>query len=302
MKIQCDNINERSKSNFMKNLATKFWLISMLVSGFFLFFQTVQAEELTMFNGEIRLLDGDFVYQINNQTYNLSANADLLNELAIDFAGTAADLAKLPVLEIQKFLGKILKTTDKKLFYVFVHNGEVLEIANPDWQMSLWQIDQVNARQPRAVGGHDLSVEQEIQEAARAVAGVVDLPVPSELTLLADLINQERALYNLPALTVDEKLSAVAQDKADEMNRLDYFSHVSPSGLTPGKRLDKFKYSWLKMGENLAKTHEKNASAAQVFNLWKNSATHYANMLSKDYKILGLAQQGQFWAQELVSN
>gem|GEM_PF-4319973 len=302
MKVQCDNINERSKSNFMKNLATKFWFISLLLSGIFLFFQIVKAEELTMFNGEIRLLDGDFFYQLNNQTYNLSANANLLNELAIDFSGTAADLAKLPALEIRKFLGKILKTTDKKLFYVFAHNGEVVEIANPDWQMSLWQIDQVNARQPRAVGGHDLSVEQEIQEAAQNVTVVADVPAPTELSLLADLINQERALYNLPALIVDEKLSVVAQDKADEMNRLDYFSHVSPSGMTPGKRLDKFKYSWLKMGENLAKTHEKNATAVQVFNLWKNSATHYANMLSKDYKILGLAQQGQFWAQELVGN
>lgn len=286
----------------MKNFTLKLLMIGLLISGIFVFSQTVQAEELTMFNGEIRFLDGDFIYQLNNQKYNLSAQPAWLTDLAVDFVGTAADFSKLTVAEIQPFLGKIIKINDDKLFYVFAHNSQVMEIAYPDWQMSLWQIDQINAAVPRSVGGQDLSVEQEIQVAAQIVPLQVAAPAETDLTRLADLINQERAQYNLPALTVDEKLAAVAQDKVDEMKRLDYFHHVSPSGLTPGKRLDNFKYSWSKMGENLAKTHSSEATAEQVFQLWKNSATHYANMISKDYQIIGLAKNGQFWAQELVKN
>jgi hypothetical protein len=284
----------------MKNFTLKLFLMGLLLSGVFMFSQTVQAQDLSMFNGEIRLLDGDFVYQLNNQTYNLSANDNLLKDLAVVQPASKLNFAKLTATEIQPFLGKIIKTTDDKLFYVFAHNGEVMEIAYPDWQMSLWQIDQINAAIPRGLGGFDQSVETEILEAAQIVPAQIVLPELSALQQLADLINQERAQYQLPALTVDDQLSTVAQDKVDEMKRLDYFHHVSPTGTTPGKRLDSFKYSWSKMGENLAKTHSLDATAQQVFQLWKNSATHYANMISKDYQMLGLAKNGQFWAQELV--
>lgn len=287
----------------MKNLTLRLLLLGLLTSGIFACFQIVWAEELTMFNGEIRLFDGDFVYKLNDQTYNLSAQPALLTDLAVNFDGAVADFAKLSKEEIKNFLGKLVHTQDKKLLYVFVHNGTTMEIVYPDWQMSLWQIDQINATLPRAVGGQDWSVEQEIQEAAtHTVSSQFTVSAETELIRLADLINQERAQYNLPPLRWDEKLSAVAQDKVDEMNRLNYFNHVSPSGLTPGKRLDNFKYTWTKMGENLAKTYNDDATATQVFQLWKNSATHYANIISKDYKIMGLAKSGHFWAQELVSN
>jgi uncharacterized protein YkwD len=74
--------------------------------------------------------------------------------------------------------------------------------------------------------------------------------------LMIYLTNQERASRGLPLLQADNGLSAVARGHAQEMARLDYFSHDSP---TPTRRTpsDRFRLAYSYdapcLGENLAR-------------------------------------------------
>lgn len=278
----------------MKNFTSKFFVASLIFTGVFGFFSFVRAADLDLANGEIQFVDENFYYQTSDVLYNLSAQPTLLTDLAV-FVSTV-DLEK----NLNQYLGKIIKDEQGQLAYVFPHNGVVKTITYPDWQLSLWEISNINASIPRDIGGVDQSVELEIQEAANILPAQIVLPEITVIQQLTDLVNQERTQYQLPALLWDEKLASVAQAKSDEMNQLKYFAHVSPDGLTPGQRLSQSGYNWLKMGENLAHTVDADIQAVQVFQLWKNSATHYANILSKDFQFVGIARQGNFWAQEFA--
>lgn len=65
-----------------------------------------------------------------------------------------------------------------------------------------------------------------------------------------------------------------------------YFSHESPSGLTPWFWLDKVGYDYEYAGENLAVNF---TNSEDVSNAWMNSPLHRANILSENYKEIGMA-------------
>ncbi len=102
--------------------------------------------------------------------------------------------------------------------------------------------------------------------------------------VLSSLINEERNKYNLAPLTVNDKLNAAAQAKADDMAANSYFAHVSPTGKTPWYWLGQANYSYSYAGENLAInfTDAKDITAA-----WMNSPTHRANILKANYTQVG---------------
>src|SRR3989344_9423546 len=52
-------------------------------------------------------------------------------------------------------------------------------------------------------------------------------------SVLVDLANQDRQIYNLNPLVPNAVLAAAAEDKAQDMANYSYFSHNSPGGVTP---------------------------------------------------------------------
>ncbi len=101
------------------------------------------------------------------------------------------------------------------------------------------------------------------------------------------LTNQDRKEAGLTELTVNKKLSDAAYAKAQDMIKNNYFAHVSPSGKTPWSWMEAQKYNYIYAGENLAinfKTPQDTETA------WMNSPSHRKNILSENYKEIGVAE------------
>ena len=105
-------------------------------------------------------------------------------------------------------------------------------------------------------------------------------------TALVNMLNQTRWNSGLPALTENSKLDKAAQMKAEDMVQKQYFSHISPHGLTPWYWFLQSGYNYKYAGENLAIGFY---DSSEAFNAWLNSPSHRENMLNKNYKEVGTA-------------
>jgi hypothetical protein len=103
---------------------------------------------------------------------------------------------------------------------------------------------------------------------------------------LADKTNEVRTDNKLKALTIDQRLNKAAQDKADDMIKNNYWSHESPSGVTPWHWIEQNGYSYDVAGENLAKNY---SDASEVMNAWMQSETHKQNIMNQKFTAMGFA-------------
>ncbi len=103
---------------------------------------------------------------------------------------------------------------------------------------------------------------------------------------IVDLVNQARKKAGIEELKINEKLSLSAMEKAQHMKKNDYFEHVSPQGLNPWYFAEKQDYHYKSFGENLAEGY---FSAESVHEGWMNSPGHRENVLSVNFKEIGVA-------------
>ena len=102
---------------------------------------------------------------------------------------------------------------------------------------------------------------------------------------LIELTNQERINYNLPALSINLKLTQAAQNKADEILKYNTFSHVLPNGEKFSAPIKEADYKYTVAGENLAMGF---ASPKAIVNAWMNSQGHRDNILNPKFKDIGI--------------
>lgn len=117
-----------------------------------------------------------------------------------------------------------------------------------------------------------------------------------------DLINAERASLGLSGLIYDEALENVAYYHSIDMAGKDYLDHVSPEGLGLSERLDNAGIAYTAAGENLASGF---TSAQSVVTAWKNSPSHYENIINSLFTKVGLGyyaggQNGTYWTLVLI--
>ena len=116
---------------------------------------------------------------------------------------------------------------------------------------------------------------------------------------VVSLVSSERVAQGIAALQCDSKLSEIAQQKAEDMAKNQYFSHTSP---TYGSAFDMLKaagYSYKTAGENIAMGQK---SAASVMDGWMHSSGHRANILHTSYEKIGVgyavsADGTPYWVQ-----
>lgn len=102
------------------------------------------------------------------------------------------------------------------------------------------------------------------------------------------LVNAERSIRNLPELSVDPVLQAVAKQRAEDMSTNVYFGHKSPKGLHFDDLIAAHGFSAGYACENLALEFSKNE--AIYVDLWLLSKTgHRQCMLNKDVRRAGYA-------------
>lgn len=127
------------------------------------------------------------------------------------------------------------------------------------------------------------------------VNDIVEVPVPyqSFQEQVVYLVNEEREGFGIAPLMIDLKLSEVVNLKAVDMRDNNYFSHYSPQYGTLFETLENFGVSYRYSAENIAAGY---MTPQEVFEGWKNSPGHYANMLDPNYKYtrVGYAQGLEF--------
>lgn len=104
--------------------------------------------------------------------------------------------------------------------------------------------------------------------------------------VILDLTNDARTSNNQKVLTRNPVLDEVAKLKAEDMARLGYFAHNSPTGVTPWHWFDKVGYVFKYAGENLAINF---TESTDVEKAWLDSPTHRANILNSHFTEIGIA-------------
>jgi len=100
------------------------------------------------------------------------------------------------------------------------------------------------------------------------------------------LTNQERVAYGLNTLSTNGQLSAAALAKANDMFEKQYWDHFGPNGESPWQFIRAAGYDYVYAGENLAKGFR---TAEGIHEAWMASPTHKANIISGNYKDIGVA-------------
>lgn len=109
---------------------------------------------------------------------------------------------------------------------------------------------------------------------------------------LFELTNEDREELSLNSLKRSELLDRAARLKAEDMLENDYFSHVSPSGVTPWYWIDKVGYQYESAGENLGIGF---LDSEEIYQAWYDSVLHQKNLLNAKYEEMGIAVlRGEF--------
>lgn len=103
---------------------------------------------------------------------------------------------------------------------------------------------------------------------------------------IIQLTNQQRASAGLNTLNTNSKLTAAAQAKANNMFQVQYWDHFGPNGESPWQFISQAGYQYVYAGENLAKGFR---SAEGVHEAWMASPSHRDNIMSGNYKDIGVA-------------
>jgi uncharacterized protein YkwD len=143
---------------------------------------------------------------------------------------------------------------------------------------------------------------------AGAHEGKTDLTIPRGLTVWPDpdsesvmlrLVNQERSLAGRPALVADDRLREVARAHGEEMFRLGYFAHDSPTAGSPFDRLKRAGIKYAAAGENLAYAPTVEAAHRGLM----ESPDHRRNILDPEFRRVGIGvQQSGLWGRMFTQN
>jgi hypothetical protein len=115
-------------------------------------------------------------------------------------------------------------------------------------------------------------------------------------SFLFELTNNDRERLGLDSLKQNDLLSKAAYLKAEDMLENGYFSHESPSGVTPWYWIEEVGYDYKTAGENLGIGF---LDSEEIYQAWYDSVLHQKNLLNAKYNEIGIAVlRGNFQGNE----
>lgn len=114
-----------------------------------------------------------------------------------------------------------------------------------------------------------------------------------------DLTNVDRVKRNLSPLLWDDQVAQVAKGHSADMERNNYFDHISPFYGDLGQRLSRRGISFLKAGENIAWNY---VDAAEAHHGWMNSSGHRQNIIDPDFTHMGVGVAGNYFTQNFIQS
>ena len=121
--------------------------------------------------------------------------------------------------------------------------------------------------------------------------------------LLLQLVNDVRvkgcncggaAMPPVPALSWNILLELAAAKHSKDMLDRRYFAHNSPEGVTPQQRIKATGYNYSWSGENIASGPSKEVDVVKA---WLGSEGHCKNIMSANYKEMGMGRADGLWTQ-----
>lgn len=123
------------------------------------------------------------------------------------------------------------------------------------------------------------------QAASRHTFGkVLDYATSMSVNQLLVATNTQRAAGGVKNLSLNDKLTAAAQAKANDMATRNYWSHYTPEGNAPWVFVTNQSYSYQKLGENLAAGFDDEQSTIDG---WMASPSHRENLLDSAFTEVG---------------
>lgn len=95
-------------------------------------------------------------------------------------------------------------------------------------------------------------------------------------------------------LTWNTLLELAAARHSKDMADRKYFSHNTPAGTTPSQRITAAGYNYNWWGENIASGPQ---SEADVVKGWLNSPGHCKNLMSPNFREMGVGRTANLWTQ-----
>ena len=157
-------------------------------------------------------------------------------------------------------------------------------------------MDKINL--PDGSAGANTSHDSEYDDISPDDQSVPKSDISQQAKDVLRLVNAERQKQGLSSLTLSDKLTAVANEKARDMAENNYFSHTSPTYGSPFQMLQQYGIRYRTAGENIAAGQR---SPEEVMNSWMNSSGHRANILNSAYTEIGIGYyQGGSYGSEWV--
>lgn len=116
------------------------------------------------------------------------------------------------------------------------------------------------------------------------VAHYTTASLSAQEQMAGNLLNSDRAMYNLSPLPLDPALCRIARIKSEDMRDNQYFAHTSPTYGDVRNMLNHFGYSYTAAGENIA--HHATIEKSQAALI--SSPGHRRNILSSGYTKVGI--------------
>ncbi|MCD7035949.1 CAP domain-containing protein [Metabacillus sp. GX 13764] len=114
-----------------------------------------------------------------------------------------------------------------------------------------------------------------------------------------ELTNAERKKNGLQPLAADSSLANVAQEKSDDMEQNNYFSHTSPTYGSPFEMMKRFGENYQTAGENIAQGQQ---TPEEVVDAWMKSEGHRENIMNSEFTNIGIGytKDGNYWSQMFI--
>jgi uncharacterized protein YkwD len=114
--------------------------------------------------------------------------------------------------------------------------------------------------------------------------------VSNAVSQIFNATNGQRRQRRVEPLTKDDRLMTAAQDYALLMAKKDELTH-NVSGQSLESRIERVQYRWAAIGENIAVNTSLKGEDI-VLEQWMKSAGHRSNLLSKDFRQIGIGIAG----------
>ena len=153
-----------------------------------------------------------------------------------------------------------------------------------------------------ATSSTSLAAEGAAVQSSGVVTGSINTASPSGARVASVALQQEILTYinqarsttclcgsttypAVPALALNTKLTTASDKFALDLATYNYFSHTGRDGSLPWDRMTREGYIWRAAGENIAAGYP---TARAVVDGWLKSAGHCANIMSANFKEVGV--------------